>query len=118
MILFRVESTLQEEIDKYFELKEESTGPSKLYMGAQMRIIQMNNGVKYLVFGSAQYVKAAVSNVKTYLTTKGKDLPKKAKRPLSSDYRPKVDIYNELEGEDTTCYQSLIGYLRWMVELG
>ena len=114
----RAESTLREEIGKYFELKEESIGPPKLYLGGQMRQVEMSNGAKAWAFGSAQYVKAAVENVKSYLSKKGKNLPKKARTPLSSGYRPEIDVSDELEGDEATYYQSLIGVLRWMVELG
>ena len=38
--------------------------------------------------------------------------------PLSNEYRSKLDISPELDGADGDDYQSLIGILRWMVELG
>ena len=38
--------------------------------------------------------------------------------PLSNDYRPELDISPEWDGDDGAYYQSLIGILRWMVELG
>jgi hypothetical protein len=114
----RAESTLRNEIRKFFELKEESIGPPEIYLGGQVRHVELANGAKAWAFGSAQYVKAAVSNVKEYLAKKGKSLPAKAKTPLSSGYRPEVDISEELGPEDASYYQSLIGILRWMVELG
>jgi hypothetical protein len=114
----RAEATLLNEIGKFFELKEESIGPPDIYLGGKVRQIELSNGVKAWAFGSAQYVKSAVSNVKDYLAKKGRSLPAKAKTPLSSGYRPEVDISDELGPEEASYYQSLIGILRWMVELG
>ena len=37
---------------------------------------------------------------------------------LPKDYRPEIDVTEELGDEDASYYQSLIGILRWMVELG
>ena len=45
-------------------------------------------------------------------------LSTKINAPLSNDYIPELDSYPELDGDDGAYYQSLIGILRWMVELG
>ena len=45
-------------------------------------------------------------------------LPKKAPAPMSNDYRPEIDTSEELDMTDAAYYQSLIGIVRWMVELG
>jgi hypothetical protein len=42
----------------------------------------------------------------------------RAKSPLPANYRPEFDMTEELEGEEASYYQSLVGILRWMVELG
>ena len=38
--------------------------------------------------------------------------------PLKRDYKPEEDESQELGPEDAAYYQSLIGVLRWIVELG
>ena len=38
--------------------------------------------------------------------------------PIQTIYRPELDVTPELNSTDATYYQSLIGILRWMVELG
>ena len=83
-----------------------------------MREVVLDNGAKAWAFGSAQYVKNAVENVETYLRKKGESLPAKARTPLSHGYRPELDISDELGAGEASYYQSLIGILRWMVELG
>ena len=53
-----------------------------------------------------------------YLGKKRKKLPAKALTPLSSKYRPEVDISEEIGEDEGSYYHSLIGVLRWILELG
>lgn len=115
----RGEEVLRTEIGKYFKLKEKSIGPPKIYLGGRMRQVKLENGMNAWTFSSSQYVQAAVSNVETYLTQKGLKFQSRAPNtPLSSNYRPEVDVTPELGPVEAAYYQSLIGILRWMVELG
>ena len=41
-----------------------------------------------------------------------------APTPLSSGYRPEIDVSPELGGEEASYFHSLIGVLRWIVERG
>ena len=111
------EKVLRQEIGKYFELKEASIGPPNIYLGGKVSRVQLENGARAYSFSSSQYVKNAVSNVEEYLLKRGTKLPCRASTPLSSNYRPEVDVSQELEPIDAAYYQSLIGVLRWMVEL-
>ena len=45
-------------------------------------------------------------------------MPSKADTPLTTTYRSDLDVSRELNEVDAAYYQSLIGILRWMVELG
>ena len=115
------ERILRDEIGKYFKLKEESIGPPKIYLGGSVRQVTLQNGVKAYAFGSAQYVKNAVKNVKEHIKKsehKHWKMPKVANTPMQTSYRPELDISAELDSLDASYYQSLIGILRWMVELG
>ncbi len=78
----------------------------------------MANGQQCWAFGSTQYVRAALDNVKEYLGKKGTSLPTKDPMPMASQYCPEVDIREELEEEEDSYFHSLIGVLRWIVELG
>ena len=119
VISHRGEEVLRNQIGKYFELKEESIGPPDIYLGGKMRRIQLDDGTFAWAFGSSQYVQAAVKNVETYLRENGaQPLPAKAHTPLSHEYRPEVDITPELKPKEASHYMSLIGVLRWIVELG
>ena len=100
---------------------KESIGEPKIYLGGRVRKVQLENGVYAWAFGSSQYVQAAVKNVKTWLEkeeSKRWKMPLKARTPLKSGYRPELDVSSELNASDASYYQSLIGVLRWIVELG
>jgi hypothetical protein len=115
------ESVLRNELGRYFILKEESIGPPKIYLGGSVRKVQLDNGVECWAYSSSQYVRAAVNNVEEYLA-KREDarwrLPAKAETPLRTTYRPELDVSPELGPSDAAYYQSLVGMLRWIVELG
>ena len=115
------ESILRNEIGRYFELKKESIGPPSLYLGGKLRKIQLDNGVNAWAFGCSQYVREAVKNVKSYLDkdeNRKWKWPKRADTPLPTTYRPELDVSPELPPGEASYYQSLIGILRWIVELG
>ena len=78
----------------------------------------MENSQKCWVFGSTQYVRAAVDNVEEYLSNKGKKLATKALTHMKSNYRQEIDITEELGEDEYSYYKSLIGVLRWIVEIG
>jgi hypothetical protein len=73
---------LREEIGRYFELKEESIGTPKLYLGGKMRQVILDNGMKAWGIRSSQYVQAAINNVEKYLEEQGSSLPRKADTPM------------------------------------
>ena len=114
----RGESVLRNEIGKYFSMKESSIGAPSKYLGGKLRMVELENGQKCWAFGSGQYVKEAVQNVLTHLKKRGDVLAAKAPTPMTCGYRPEVDTTPELGLEDAAYYHSLIGVLRWIVELG
>lgn len=114
----KAEQVLRKEIGKYWILKEESIGPPSKYLGGKLREVTLASGIKAWAFGSCQYVQAAVKNVYERLARQGKKLPYTAPNPLSTDYRPEIDVTPECGEADAAYYHSLIGVLRWIVELG
>ena len=115
------ESVLRNELGKYFELKEELIGPPKLYLGGHVSKVKLDNGVKCWCFSSSQYVQTAVKNVETHVAKVNDvrwQLPAKADTPLKASYHPELDENPELDATNAAYYQSLIGVLRWIVELG
>jgi len=45
-------------------------------------------------------------------------LSKNTPNPFPVGYKPELDVTKPLEPELTSYYQSLVGVMRWMVELG
>ena len=114
----RAEAVLRKEIGQHFVLKQESIAKPTQYLGGKLREVTLENGVSAWAFGSSQYVQSAVSNVEEYLRSKGEKLVAKAPTPLSNGYRPEIDMSPELGDADASYFHSLIGVLRWIVELG
>ena len=115
------EKILREEIGRYFELKEKSVGHPTLYLGGKVSKVTMENCVEAWAFSASQYIQSAVGNVKEYLKKRGDGkwtVPAKAETPIQSTYHPELEVSPELDTEDASYYQSLIGVLRWIVELG
>lgn len=112
------EDVLRCEIGKYFTMKEESIGVPDIYLGGKLSQVVLANGVKAWGFSSSKYVQQAVRDVETHLKDTDRKLPKRAPTPLSANYRPELDISDELDADEASYYQSLIGVLRWIVELG
>ena len=115
------ERILQNELGRYFHLKEESIGQPTIYLGGRDRKVQLENGVWAWSFSSSQYVQSAIKNVEEYVGRPENthlNIPLKAETPLMTSYRPELDVSPELTPRDSTYYQSLIGILWWIVELG
>ena len=111
------ESILRNEIGRYFGLKEASIGPPMMYLGAGIRKVKLDNGMEAWAASSSQYVQAVLRNVEEYIEKsqhKRWRIPNKVESPMRSTYRPELDVSEEL----SSYYQSLIGILRWIVELG
>ena len=112
------EHIIRNEIGKYFEMKEASIGKPELYLGGRVNEVVLDNGAKAWSFSSSQYVQAAVKNVSDYLEKRGEKLQAKVKAPFTYDYRSELETTPELNDNDAAYYASLIGILRWIVELG
>jgi hypothetical protein len=67
---------------------------------------------------SEAYVKQAVADIKTELSKVNECLPMRVMTPLSQGYQPELDQSRELDSKCGQYYQSLIGVLRWICELG
>ena len=119
VVSHRGQSVLTDEIGKYFEMKQESIAHPDIYLGGKLRKVELENGVFAWAFGSSQYVQAAVANVENYLREHDANpLPPRCTTPLSPDYRPEIDTSQELCPRLASHYMSMIGVLRWIVELG
>ena len=114
----RCKQFLRFELEKYFELKEESIGPPKIYLGGKMPKVVLENGLTAWSFTSSQYVQTSVNTVKESRAQQDAKFPARANTPLSSNYRPEIDVSREPQPAEAAYYQCLIGIHRWMFELG
>jgi hypothetical protein len=69
-------------------------------------------------FESTSYVKKAINDLEKELEEADLRLLPNAKTPLSSGYRPELDLSPELGSKQLNYYQGLIGVLRWICEIG
>ena len=67
---------------------------------------------------SSKYIQDAIKNVEHRLDDMGMKLMPGHSSPLHKEYRPEIDVSPLLDASDANFYQSLIGSLRWMVEMG
>ena len=112
------ERILRQEIGVHFTLKPDSIKPPSQYLGGKLSNVTLVNGQKAWSFSPSQYVQEAVRNVEDHLAKLNRKLPTNNKTPMVTSYRPELDVSPLLEGSDAAYYQSLIGVLRWIVELG
>ena len=107
------------QVDKNFPIKPASLGPPKTYFRGTVSKIQLPNGVHAWAFSSSPYAHEAVKTMEEHLEKVGKTLiSKKPGTPIPTTYSPELDITLDLISTDAAYYQSLVGILRWIVELG
>ena len=67
---------------------------------------------------SDNYVNSAIINLETEMDKIHSSMSKKAESPLSSRYRPVIDISRKSTPRQINFYQDLISTLRWIYKLG
>ena len=105
-------------LGKYFPLKKESVGPPKLYLGGKLSKIELPNGVVSWAISSSKYIHNALKNLEATLSKHGLSLRRGTNSPLPGNYRPECDVTPVCDASNARLYASLIGILRWLVELG
>ncbi|KAL7452165.1 hypothetical protein ACHAXS_000270 [Conticribra weissflogii] len=116
-----ISSSVLVQIDKYFPLKPNSVGELDVYLGAKLKLMQLENGVSAWDFSLSKYVQEAVHNSKKYVEEnlpKFYKLTRLAPNPFPTDYWPELDTSSELPPKHASYYQSLMGICRWILELG
>ena len=108
-------------VENYFKLKPDSVGEIDMYLGAKVRQMKLDIGVWAWALSPSQYVKESCRNVQKYV----KDnlggiwkLPNQAPNSFAMGYAPTLDASPVLEISSASYYQSQIGVLIWMFDLG
>jgi hypothetical protein len=105
-----------------YTLKEGSVAEPETYLGAQVKKYYLDGSddpskVRWAMSSEA-YVKQAVADVEMELSKVDQVLPTRVTTPTTPKYRPEIDQSRELNADRGQYYQSLIGVLRWVCELG
>jgi hypothetical protein len=93
-----------------------------MYLGAEVKkcVVPDPDNPDKVRWGmsSDTYVKRALEDLERELSQAGQHLSTRAITTLPVKYRPELDATPELDPRRASYYMSLIGILRWMVELG
>jgi len=111
----------QVHLQKLNQFHMSAVGKPDRYLGANIKCVTIpgdDSGMEYWLMTSQTYVRNAVNNVREMLQSEGYDLKTTAKTPFPSNYRPELDVSDELDADLCSRYSQLIGVLRWMIELG
>ena len=115
-----------DEIETKFELKKGSVQEPDTHLGANVEKVHVkdNDGSPKVCWGmSSTNCTAKTTTEVERVTGTGKHgcmhLPKKSvSTPLASGHRPECDESRELDSGEQNYYQSLVGILWWLAELG
>ena len=105
-------------IDKYLKLKPSSIGDPDIYLGAKLKYTRAPNGVWCWKLIPSKYVQEVCKNCETFLKDGKYSLPRMAPNPFVGEYRPETDMTDPLDPDRVSYYQTMIGVMRWMVEIG
>ena len=101
-----------------YKLKDGSVKEPDTYLGADVSHYELSDGTRAWSLSSDTYVKRAVQEVERELEQSGECLKSKVVSPFASGYRPEFDSSPELNERLSSYYASLMGVLRWCIELG
>jgi hypothetical protein len=109
-ILSRNPQAIVETLKKSAGFKLKGAGPMKYRLGCDYT----RDADGTLSCGPKKYIKKMIT---TYEQMFG-EMPKHFSFPLEKNDHPELDDSPELDAEDTTKYQSMIGALQWAISLG
>ncbi len=105
-------------ITKAYRLKDEPAEP-KNYLGATIRKWTIPNETRTVwSMNCMHYIKEAIRCLELELSKNNMCLRGKPSTPMRANYRPELDVSPVLGPDQANYFASLIGVLRWAVELG
>jgi hypothetical protein len=120
LVLSEQPQQIMKGISQVYRMKDGSVIKPNIYLGAQIKEHRLPDNPGKIVWSMSaeKYIKEALHTLELDLDRLGKRLPTNIPTPLSSGYRPELDVSAILDNDFTQWYQKLIGILRWAVELG
>jgi len=109
-----------ESIGEFYKVKPGSDKEPEIYLGANVEKVQMPDGREVWATSPRDYVKNAIKTVEGLFQEDGEGyvLKNKVKNPFPMNYKPELDMSDELGPELSSRYLQLIGICRWAIELG
>ena len=109
-------------VNRDYRLKEPPSRPT-MYLGADISQYHVNGvGIDCWAMSADSHIKKALDVVKNRMRECGvmfRSSNKTAEHPFTSQsYRPELDVSEECDEEQVEFYQSLVGILRWLCEIG
>ena len=121
MVIHENAMPVLQQINGFMKLKPSSIGDPDIYLGAKLKLVELSNDTWCWSLSPSKYVQEAVRNcikhLKSHFDAEYK-LVKYAPNPFPLGYDPDTDTSPELPPEQASYYQSIIGVMRWMIELG
>jgi hypothetical protein len=113
------QKVLIDAIGEYCKVKLRSDKEPDIYLGANVKKVEMPYGTEVWATSPCDYVNNAIKTVKGFLAEDrgGYVLKNKANNPFPMNYQPEMDVLNELGLELSSRYLQLIGIARWAIEL-
>ena len=121
MVMHKKAMTILQRINAFMKLKPDSIGDPDIYLGAKLKMVELNNDIWCWSLSPSKYTQEAVRNCEKHLKfdfDREYKLTKYAPNPFPLGYDPDTDTSPELPPDQASCYQSIIGIMRWMIELG
>jgi hypothetical protein len=93
-------------IGEYYKVKPGSDKEPDIYLGANVKKVQMPDGRENWATSPHDYIKNAIKTVKGLLAEdrEGYVLKNKTRNPFPKNYQPKLDVSDELGPELSSCY--------------
>jgi len=118
LVISATPSPIMKTLQQAYRLKDPPAPPTT-YLGATIKPWSIPTESKPVwSMNCVHYIKEAIKNVEFELSRSNHCLRGKPSTPMQTGYRPELDVTPVLGAEQANYYQSLIGILRWAVELG
>ena len=114
-ISHQAEAVLKE-LGMFCKIKDGSLKKLDIYLGMNIKEEQMKDGMTAWSTSPRDYVNNAVKTVESLLVEDGEGytLKNNAKNPFPNEYKPELDVTDELPSHLVSHYLQLIGIARWM----
>ena len=107
-----------QELAGYYKLKNDTIEPPKIYLGGNIsKWTDPIDGTESWAMSADKYIESSLCNCEMWLKEHDRPSLKKVKSVFPSGHRPELDVTSELDDDEASYYMSIIGVLRWAMEL-